>query len=125
MSMRESEIVIVGAGPAGASLGLALARAGIETTIIDARDPAGKPPQDTRNFAVVTGSWRLLGHIGVAQALEGDTQPLHGLEAEDGGTHWFGVPHVLFADEDLANRAEGEMLGHMAMVRAFSTTRAV
>lgn len=113
MKPRESEVVIIGAGPTGASLALALARAGFETCLIDARDPDTPPRADTRNFAVVTGSWRLLGRLGIASALEGKTQPLHGLEAVDGGTHWFGHPHVLFADEDLPDREDGETLGYM------------
>ena len=113
MSAKETEVLVIGAGPAGASLALALAKAGIETLVVDARDPKGTRPQDTRNYAVVTGSWRLLERIGIAPALEGQTQPLHGLEATDGGTHWFGQPHVLFDDEDLPDREDGETLGHM------------
>ncbi|RIJ17829.1 FAD-dependent oxidoreductase [Henriciella mobilis] len=113
MSAKETEVLIIGAGPAGASLALALAKAGFETLVVDARDPKGKRPADTRNYAVVTGSWRLLKRIGIAPVLEGQTQPLHGLEATDGGTHWFGQPHVLFDDEDLPDREDGETLGHM------------
>ncbi|WP_300377344.1 FAD-dependent oxidoreductase [Henriciella sp.] len=113
MSKTSSEIVIIGAGPTGAALALALAQAGFETTLVDARDPKAEPPRDMRNFAVVTGSWRLLDAIGIAAPLDGRTQPLHGLEAVDGGTHWFGAPGILFADEDLPERAEGETLGHM------------
>ena len=113
MSKRAYEIVIVGAGPTGASLALALARAGVETALVDARDPAAAPPRDMRNFAVVTGSWRLLQAVGAADRLEGRTQPLHGLEARDGGTHYFGQPGLLFAEEDLPDRMDGETLGHM------------
>lgn len=113
MDMRESETVIIGAGPTGAALALALAGAGIETILVDARDPAQPARRDTRNFAVVTGSWRLLSRLGVTASLDGQTQPLHGLEAVDGGTHWFGQPHVMFADEDLPGRSDRETLGHM------------
>lgn len=113
MTSRDSEIVVIGAGPTGSSLAIALAQAGFETILIDARDPSAPARTDTRNFAVVTGSWRLLTAIGIAQQLEGDTQPLHGLEAVDGGTHWFGAPRVLFGDDDLPDRGDGETLGHM------------
>lgn len=113
MSSAKTEIAIIGAGPTGASLALALARAGIETTLIDARDPSAASRGDTRNFAIVTGSWRLLDAIGIAPKLEGQTAPLHGLEAVDGGTHWFGAPRVLFGDTDLTDRSETETLGHM------------
>ncbi|MEM5515616.1 FAD-dependent oxidoreductase [Henriciella sp. AS95] len=113
MTPQQTEIVIVGAGPTGASLAIALAEAGFDTLLIDARDDAAKARLDTRNYAIVTGSWRLLTAIGVADKLNGETQPLNGLEAVDGGTHWFGVPGVLFEDDDLADRADGEALGQM------------
>lgn len=113
MEQRETEIVIVGAGPAGSSLALALGAAGIETILVDARDTSLPPKADTRNFAIVTGSWRLLDAVGVAGLLAGETQTLHGLEAVDGGTHWFGAPHILFGDDDLPRSQPGETLGHM------------
>ncbi|MEQ9314934.1 MAG: FAD-dependent monooxygenase [Henriciella sp.] len=117
MSKPDTELVIIGAGPAGASLALALAQAGFETVLVDARD-TGKPArEDTRNYAIVTGSWRLLTAIGIAERLEGLTEPLHGLEAEDGGTHWFGAPSVLFGDDDLVDRDDDETLGHMVEAR--------
>ena len=71
MAHLDTEIAIVGAGPAGASLALALAGAGFDITLIDARDPAAKARPDTRNFAVVTGSWRLLTAIGIAGRIAG------------------------------------------------------
>lgn len=115
--MPDTELVIIGAGPAGATLALALAQAGFETTLVDARGTDKPKREDTRNFAIVTGSWRLLTAIGIADRLEGRTEPLHGLEAEDGGTHFFGAPSVLFGDEDLVDRAENETLGHMVEAR--------
>ncbi|MGB3624455.1 MAG: FAD-dependent monooxygenase [Henriciella sp.] len=117
MSEPDAEIVIVGAGPAGASLALALSQAGFETALIDAR-AAGQPArEDTRNFAIVTGSWRLLAAIGITDRLDGLTEPLHGLEAEDGGSHWFGAPSIFFTDDDLIDREESETLGQMVEAR--------
>ena len=113
MANIDTEIAIIGAGPAGSSLALALAQAGFKVALVDARDPAATPPTDTRNYAIVTGSWRLLTAIGAAQRIEGEPQPLHGLEAVDGGTHWFGAPSILFGDEDLVHRGEDETLGQM------------
>jgi 2-octaprenyl-6-methoxyphenol hydroxylase len=113
MTKTETEITIVGSGPAGASLALALAQSDFDVTLIDARDPAATARRDTRNFAVVTGSWRLLAAVGVTEALKGRTEPLHGLEAIDGGSHWFGAPAVLFGEDDLSDREPGEALGQM------------
>ena len=113
MSAHETEIAIVGAGQTGAPLALALAQAGFDVALIDARDPHAARPADMRNYAIVTGSWRLLKAIGIADEIVSETVALHGLEAVDGGTHWFGAPQALFGDDDLAVRDEDETLGRM------------
>lgn len=105
------ELAIVGGGPVGASLALLAAKAGFETVLIDARDPDGPPSKDGRNFAIVRGSWRLLEAAGVADQLVDAAQPLNGLEATDGGTHWFGAPTVLFTNDDLSD--DSGTLGYM------------
>ena len=106
------DLVIVGAGPAGATLALAAAQAGFSITLIDARDPAVKRP-DGRNFAIVRGSWRLLQSVGITDDLADAVQPLNGLEATDGGRHWFGAPSALFTTDDLPNDLDGTPLGYM------------
>ena len=106
------DLVIVGAGPAGATLALAAAQAGFSVTLIDARDPAIKRP-DGRNFAIVRGSWRLLQSVGITDGLADAVQPLNGLEATDGGRHWFGAPSALFTTDDLPNDLDGTPLGYM------------
>lgn len=113
MSDKIFDAAIVGAGPTGAALAVALARLGLQVAVIDARDPEAKPRKDGRNFAIVTGSWHLLASIGVTEALGDVSQPLHGLEAIDGGTHWFGRPSVLFMETDLASPDPDETLGYM------------
>jgi len=107
-----SDLAIIGAGPAGASLALAAAQAGFSVTLIDARDPE-KQRRDGRNFAIVRGSWNLLKSIGVAQALKDGVTPLNGLEATDGGRHWFGAPSTLFTSDDLPPDQDGTPLGFM------------
>ena len=113
MAKQIFDVAIVGAGPAGASLAVALAKAGLEVAVVDARDPQVKARKDGRNFAIVTGSWHLLQSIGITQALTEISQPLHGLQATDGGTHWFGRPSVLFSESDLDSADPDETLGHM------------
>lgn len=109
------DIAIVGAGPTGATLALGLAQMGLSIAVIDARDPDTVAQPDGRNFAIVTGSWRLLGSIGIAGLLQDDSQALNGLEATDGGTHYFGQPSVLFTRDDLDSPDPDEPLGHMVM----------
>ena len=115
MSDKIFDVAIIGAGPTGATLGVALAQLGLDVAVVDARDPSATPRKDGRNFAIVTGSWNLLRTIGVTDQLAAFSQPLHGLEAMDGGTHWFGRPSVLFMETDLASADPDETLGHMVM----------
>ena len=115
MAIRIYDAAIIGAGPTGAALALGLAQAGLSVAVIDTRDPKAALKPDGRNFAIVTGSWRMLRKLGVADQLEADSQPLHGLEAVDGGTHYFGRPSALFTQDDLDGADPDEPLGHMVM----------
>ena len=113
MTERVFDVAIVGSGPAGASLALGLAQRGFDTAMIDARDPSVVAPYDGRNFALVSGSWHLLKGFGLTDKLQTHAQPLHGLEAVDGGSHWFGQPQILFQDDDLDSPDPDETLGQM------------
>ena len=104
------DIAIIGAGPAGGSLALLAAKAGFDTILVDARDPKSDVTRDGRNFAIVRGSWRLLETAGIADALIDAAQPLNGLEAVDGGTHFFGAPSVVFSNDDLGDGTLGYMV---------------
>lgn len=111
------DLAIVGAGPAGCTLALAAARYGLRTLLIDARAPApagaAADRPDTRNFAIVRGSWRMLRTLGVAEALESRAEPLLGLEARDGSGHVLDAPSALFGEADLAPDPDGIPLGYM------------
>ncbi|MEO1189256.1 MAG: FAD-dependent oxidoreductase, partial [Pseudomonadota bacterium] len=115
MTDRLFDIAIIGAGPTGAALALGLARLDLDVALIDARDPAAKARPDGRNFAIVTGSWRLLRSLGVTETLADSCQALNGLEAIDGGTHYFGQPSILFENTDLDSPDPDEPLGQMVM----------
>lgn len=115
MPERLFDIAIVGAGPTGAALAIGLAQLALDVAVIDARDPDAAPPLDGRNYAIVTGSWRLLRSLGVTETLTASCQPLNGLEATDGGTHYFGQPSVQFSNTDLDGPDPDEPLGQMVM----------
>lgn len=107
------DMTIIGAGPAGSSLALAAAKLGLDVCLVDARDPSGERRRDTRNFAIVRGSWNLLGFVGITNALIKDAEPLRGLEATDGAPHWFGAPSALFSADDLPGEDDDDLLGYM------------
>lgn len=112
------DVAIVGGGPVGASLALGVANAGFQVCLIDARTAGDAAKPDGRNFAIVSGSWNLLQSIGIGSELAELSQPLHGLEAVDGGTHWFGRPSVLFTDADLDSPNPDDTLGYMVRAEA-------
>jgi 2-octaprenyl-6-methoxyphenol hydroxylase len=119
--LPDCDLAIVGAGPVGTSLAILAARAGFSVTLIDARPENAVTATDTRTFAIVRGSWRLLGATGVTGELADVITPLNGLEAEDGGTHWFGAPHVAFSNDDLGGGSGEDALGQMVPAAALQT----
>ncbi|MBA3068652.1 MAG: 2-octaprenyl-3-methyl-6-methoxy-1,4-benzoquinol hydroxylase [Hyphomonas sp.] len=111
--LPDCDLAVIGAGSVGTSLAILAAQAGFTVTLIDTRPADAPTSMDTRTFAIVRGSWRLLDATGVTADLADVITPLNGLEAEDGGRHWFGAPHAAFNTRDLPPGAEGEPLGQM------------
>lgn len=112
------DLAVIGAGPVGTSLAVLAAQAGFSVALVDARPDPAATAADTRTFAIVRGSWRMLLAAGVGPDLADRITPLNGLEAEDGGTHWFGAPHAAFGNDDLGPGHGGEALGQMVPAAA-------
>src|SRR5437016_11683752 len=74
--MTRSDVVIVGAGPAGSIAALVLARAGVRVRILDrATFPRHKLCGDTLN----PGALALLDSLGVAAAVRAKALPVSGM----------------------------------------------
>ena len=87
----ESDVVIVGGGLVGLTLGVALGSAGIETAVVD-----GTPPEamkgaafDGRVSSIALGSKRVLDGIGLWSALADDAQPILEIRVSDGDAPLF------------------------------------
>ncbi len=88
-SAESTEVVIVGGGMVGLTLGCALASGGVEVAVIDRVDPAELTGQafDGRVSAIAFASMRALDTIGVWPKLlePGDqNQPIHAIRVSDG-----------------------------------------
>lgn len=84
--MDRQDVIILGGGLVGLTLGIALARHQIAATVIDPADPdkilaAGF---DGRASAVASAPWRMLQAIGVGERLEGKGCPIHAIRVQDG-----------------------------------------
>lgn len=102
-SMQSSDILIVGAGPAGMALGVALAQIGRAPQIVDAR-AAGAALDDKRILALSHGSRQILQRLGVWARIE--ATPIRSIHVSQQG----GFGRALLHAEDYAVDA----LGHVA-----------
>ncbi len=84
---RDAEVAVVGAGPAGSSLALRLARSGVDVVLLDARSfPRSKPCGD----CLSPGATPLLRELGVLPELrERDPGRLTGWRVRSPGGTWF------------------------------------
>lgn len=115
------DVVIAGGGMVGLTLGLALKRAGLEVTVVDAAPPAEQlaPNYDGRASAIAFASFRMWRAIGVGDRLQGQAQPIEEIVVSDGrpaGSSRRAGPSGLYLHFDrreLDERPEGEALGYM------------
>lgn len=84
--MEQSDVIILGGGLVGLSLGIALQRNGISTTVIEAAEPKSLLVAgfDGRASAVASGPWKMLQAIGVGDRLEGRGCPIESISVQDG-----------------------------------------
>ncbi|EPX87045.1 UbiH/UbiF/VisC/COQ6 family ubiquinone biosynthesis hydroxylase [Salipiger mucosus] len=83
---HDSDILIVGGGLNGPALALALARAGLRTTVIDAlpAETRSAPDFDGRGYALAQSSVRLLENLGLWDGLSEHAQPMREIKVTDG-----------------------------------------
>ncbi|MFD1340877.1 UbiH/UbiF/VisC/COQ6 family ubiquinone biosynthesis hydroxylase [Litorisediminicola beolgyonensis] len=82
----DTDIAIVGGGLNGATLALALARTGLDVTVIDALPPETRddPEFDGRSYALALASIRLLRNLGLWSELAPKSQEMAGIRVTDG-----------------------------------------
>jgi 2-octaprenyl-6-methoxyphenol hydroxylase len=71
-----ADMLVIGGGPVGATLALALHGSGLDVGVLEARADAA-PPTDPRAIALSYGSRLILQHLGVWDALAPATTPIH------------------------------------------------
>ena len=117
----DTDITIVGGGLNGPILAIALARAGITTTVIDALTTKVRKNAafDGRSYAVALTSQRLLKNIGLWEPLSDDAQPMLEIKVTDGRAGE--GPSPFFIHFDHAEIEDGPM-GYMVQDRHLRRT---
>ena len=120
MSDEAFDVVIAGAGMAGATLALALAKAGLKAAVADAQalETQLAPTFDGRASAIAYANFRQFRALGLGPALEPVAQPIRAIQVTDaaapGAARRPSLPaFVAFDSADIADRSEGEPLGWM------------
>ncbi len=107
-----ADVLIVGGGLNGPVLALALARAGLSVTVVDALPLKALRATgfDGRAYALALASQRMLAALDLWDAVSGDAQPINGIRASDGRAGE--GPSPFFLAFDAAEIEEGPM-GYM------------
>src|SRR2546430_8430081 len=114
MSRLTAEVVIVGGGPAGLTAAIALASAGVETTLV------AKPPPlpDHRTSALLQGSVKALDTLGVWQHCRNDAAPLRAIRIIDDTARLVRAPEVYFAASEIGLDAFGYNIENRFLIAA-------
>jgi 2-octaprenyl-6-methoxyphenol hydroxylase len=114
------DVIIAGAGMAGATLALSLAQAGLTPILVDPKPFSSRiePTFDGRASAIAFSTFRAWGVIGVGVALEPHAQRIEQILVTDGrraGTATRGQsPFFLrFDSAEIAERVQSEPLGYL------------
>ncbi|WP_181705591.1 UbiH/UbiF family hydroxylase [Chthonobacter rhizosphaerae] len=99
----ETDVVIVGAGPAGLIGALALADAGLTVALV--APPA--PPADHRTTALLSGSVEAIDRLGAWTGIEKDAAPLRTMRLVDGTRRLVRAPEIAFHASELGLEAFG------------------
>ncbi|MFL5295420.1 MAG: UbiH/UbiF/VisC/COQ6 family ubiquinone biosynthesis hydroxylase [Phenylobacterium sp.] len=116
----DADVIVAGAGMAGATLALALHQAGLKPLLIDpvVFDAQVAPTFDGRASAIAYAAFRQWRALGLAEALEPHAQRIEQILVTDGRspgpTAGGPTPFFLrFDAAEIADRSEGEPLGYL------------
>jgi 2-octaprenyl-6-methoxyphenol hydroxylase len=114
------DVIIAGAGVAGATLALALARAGLSPVLIDPQpfERQLAPDFDGRAWAIAYACFRQWRALGLADALEPHAQRIEQILVTDGRAPGAASGrqspfYLRFDSDEIADRTEGEPLGYL------------
>lgn len=121
MADRDSEVIVLGAGPAGLAAALSLNHLGVPVTLIGGGG-AGGP--DRRTAALMAASVRLLARLGVWSRCAPAAAPLETLRLIDDTGRLVRASTVVFRAEEIGEAAFGWNVPNAELVAALHHARA-
>lgn len=120
MQGSDPDVIIAGAGMAGATLALSLSRAGLRPLLIDPApfETQLAPTFDGRASAIAYAAFRQWRAIGVGEALAPHAQRIEQILVTDGRAPGAATAaplpfHLRFDSDEIADRSDGEPLGYL------------
>jgi 2-octaprenyl-6-methoxyphenol hydroxylase len=117
---QDADVIIAGAGMAGATLALSLAQAGLKPVLVDpvVFEAQVAPTFDGRASAIAYAAYRQWRVLGVSHALDPHAQRIEQILVTDGRTPGAaaggpGPFYLRFDAAEIADRSEGEPLGYL------------
>ncbi|WP_422048208.1 FAD-dependent monooxygenase [Shimia sp.] len=120
----DTDILIAGGGLNGPALALALAQAGFDVTVVDARPAPARAAGnfDGRGYALALASKRLLSAIGVWEQVADQAEPMRDIKVSDGRAGEGPSPFFMHFDHrEIEEGPMGFMLEDRFLYRAFLT----
>lgn len=113
----QSDVAVVGAGPAGIAAGLALAHVGAKVALIGPAPPKTAGPRpETRTAALLTSSVDFLKRLGVWDTLSPHAAPLKAVRIIDASRSLLRSPHIIFKASELGLEAFGYNIANTVLV---------
>ena len=116
--MSDSEIAIIGTGPAGLVTALAVASKGFDVALIGRRPVADPDRPDTRTIALFEGAIALLKNIGAWDGCSRAQTPLRAIRIIDDTGHLFRAPEILFEASDIGRDVFGHNIPNAHLIAA-------
>src|SRR5262245_40410152 len=116
---RSAQVIIVGGGASGLMAAVALARTGIETTLV-----GGKTPADNRTTALLASSINALETLGVWPRCRAQAAPLEVMRIVDDTHRLWRAPEVRFSAQEIGLGAFGWNIENRHLVAALTARAA-
>jgi 2-octaprenyl-6-methoxyphenol hydroxylase len=115
MKPQLSDVVVIGAGPAGLTAALSLAAVGVDVVIAA---PAHDGVADARSSALLLASVALFDNLGTWSRCAAKSAPLLGIRLIDDRNHLLRAPEVLFKASELGLPSFGANIANSVLIGA-------